>query len=56
MWIVVDINYLCVCIHMYVCGLTCLGTHVEDKGQLMGVHSPVLPCELQGLNSGHQTW
>lgn len=34
----------------------CHGTHVEDRGQSVGVWSLLLPCAFQGSNSGHQAW
>lgn len=29
---------------------------VKDQGQFVGVSSFLLPCELQGWNSGRQAW
>ena len=30
--------------------------YVMLKGQLVGVGALLLPCEVLGLNSGHQAW
>ena len=42
----------CVCTHMYVCR----GIHEEDRGQLLGVSSFLLPCGSLRTNSGGQVW
>lgn len=42
--------------HLYTCGhVLCRGTHVEVRGQLVGVGSFLLLCRFQGQNSGPQT-
>ena len=40
------------CTHMYVCR----GIHEEDRGQLLGVSSFLLPCGSLRTNSGGQVW
>lgn len=44
--------------HIHVCMCACMfpSMHVEVRRQLVGVESPLLPCEFYKSNMDHQAW